>query len=105
TPPGARQSKPVQANYQPGFSIGGPISVPGVSSGPDRSFFFVNYEQLRSPGSVTNTRTIMSPSAEQGIFQGATGAPVDLMALASRTGQIAGIDPIVARVVAGGRGS
>jgi hypothetical protein len=102
---GVPQSKPVQANYQPGFSVGGPISIPGLYSGRDKAFFFVNYEQLRSPGSVTNTRTIMSPSSEQGIFQYAGGAPVDLMALAGRNGQTARIDPIVAKLLADVRAS
>src|SRR5215831_1696402 len=94
TATGVPATKPVQANYQPGFSIGGPISIPGLYDGRDHAFFFVNYEQLRSPGTVSNTRTIMSPSSEQGIFQYATGAPVDLMALAAKNGQIARIDPL-----------
>src|SRR5215216_4222154 len=29
---------------QPGFKIGGPISIPGLFNGKDRAFFFVNYE-------------------------------------------------------------
>jgi len=101
---GEPQSKPVQANYQPGFSIGGPITIPGIYQGRDRAFFFVNYEQLRSPGSVTNTRTIMSPAAEQGIFQW-TGGSKDLMALAAANGQLARIDPLVAKLLADVRGT
>jgi hypothetical protein len=105
TSAGQAAAKPVQANYQPGFSIGGPISVPGLYDGRDKAFFFVNYEQLRSPGTISNTRTIMSPSSEQGIFQYSGGAPVDLMALASRNGQIATIDPLVAKLLGDVRGS
>jgi hypothetical protein len=95
---GVATSKPVQANYQPGFSIGGPISIPGLYNGRDKAFFFVNYEQLRSPGAVANTRTIMSPGSEQGLFQYA-GGTVDLMALAAKNGQIAHIDPTVAKLL------
>ena len=34
---------------QPGFKIGGPISIPKLFSGKDRAFFFVNYEEFRLP--------------------------------------------------------
>lgn len=101
---GVPTSKPVQANYQPGFSVGGPISIPGLYNGRDKAFFFVNYEQLRSPGAITNTRTIMSPSSEQGLFQYA-GGTVDLMALAAKNGQLARIDPTVAKLLQDVRGS
>jgi hypothetical protein len=101
---GVATSKPVQANYQPGFSIGGPISIPGVYSGRDKAFFFVNYEQLRSPGAIANTRTIMSPGSEQGLFQYA-GGTVDLMALAAKNGQLAKIDPLVGKLLADVRAS
>ncbi len=92
-------STPVLSQYQPGFSVGGPVLIPMVWDGRDKAFFFVNYEELRSPGSVTNNRTIMSPQSEQGLFQYG-GGTVDLMALAARNGQIARIDPIVAKLLA-----
>jgi hypothetical protein len=101
---GVPTSKPVQANYQPGFSIGGPISIPGVYSGRDKAFFFVNYEQLRSPGAIANTRTIMSPGSEHGLFQ-YSGGTVDLLALAAKNGQIATIDPIVGKLLSDVRSS
>ncbi len=101
---GVPTSKPVQANYQPGFSIGGPISIPGLYNGRDKAFFFVNYEQLRSPGAITNTRTIMSPGSEQGLFQYG-GGTVDLLALAAKNGQIARIDPTVAKLLSDVRSS
>jgi Carboxypeptidase regulatory-like domain len=92
-------SKPVLSQYQPGFRIGGPVLIPGLYDGRDKAFFFVNYEELRSPGSITNNRTIMSPLSEQGQFQYSGGA-IDLMALAAKNGQIARIDPIVAKLLA-----
>jgi hypothetical protein len=101
---GVPTSKPVQANYQPGFSIGGPISIPGVYSGRDKAFFFVNYEQLRSPGAITSTRTIMSPNSEHGLFQ-YSGGTVDLLALAAKNGQIATIDPLVGKLLSDVRSS
>jgi hypothetical protein len=34
---------------QPGGKFGGPITSPGLFSGKDRAFFFVNYEEYRGP--------------------------------------------------------
>jgi hypothetical protein len=55
---------------QPGGKFGGPITIPGLFSGKDRAFFFVNYEEYRlpekSPGRV---RTILSPEAQSGIHR------------------------------------
>jgi hypothetical protein len=54
---------------QPGFKVGGPISIPGVFSGKDKAFFFVNYEEYRLPESTLRTRTVLSPLAQSGIYQ------------------------------------
>src|SRR5215203_3002875 len=55
---------------QPGGKIGGPITIPGLFSGKDRAFFFVNYEEYRLPEkSSPRTRTILNPLAQQGIHR------------------------------------
>jgi carboxypeptidase family protein len=54
---------------QPGFKIGGPISIPKLFSGKDRAFFFFNYEEFRLPESTLRTRSIMSTQAQNGVFQ------------------------------------
>src|SRR5262245_38412556 len=94
--------------YQPGIRVGGPISFPGLWSGRDKAFFFVNYEETRSPRNVTYTRNLMHPLGQQGIFRYTSGAgvqSVDLLALASRNGQLATIDPTVAKLLADIRSS
>lgn len=60
---------------QYGASFGGPIpflnfgeGVDAFDSGKNKRFFFVNYEEFRLPESLSRTRTILTPQAQQGIF-------------------------------------
>jgi hypothetical protein len=92
--------RPRVANYQPGGRLGGPVRIPHLFDGRDKLFFFVNYEWVSSPGTNTQNQTIMTPLSQQGIFHYAGGPDVDLMALAARNGQVATIDPTVARLLA-----
>jgi hypothetical protein len=88
--------------YQPGTRVGGPIVIPGLFDGHDKAFFFVNYEETRSPSTSTLNRTILHPLSQQGIFRYNTNAgvqSVDLLALAARNGHIATLDPVTARVL------
>src|SRR6266850_4586780 len=94
--------KPQLLRNQPGFSVGGPIVVPGFN-GRSKAFFFVNYEELHEPGGMLRRRTILSPEAQQGIFTYNTAAGVrrvDLFQLAAANGQTATADPLVARLLA-----
>ena len=45
-----------------GFTLGGPIYIPKLYNGHDKSFFFFNFEQFRQSAFITNTVAIM-PSA------------------------------------------
>jgi hypothetical protein len=55
--------------HQPGFKIGGPISIPGVFNGKDKAFFFFNYEEYRLPESTLRTRNVLSQNAQNGLYQ------------------------------------
>lgn len=72
-PPDPRTGKAPQQRIllnQFGGKLGGPISIPGLFSGKDRAFFFVNYEEFRLPEkSPLRTRTILSPQAQSGIYR------------------------------------
>src|SRR5262249_33205570 len=43
--------KPQLLQNQPGFNIGGPVTLPGYN-GRNRAFFFVNYEEFRQPSDL-----------------------------------------------------
>ena len=80
--------KPKLQQNQPGFRVGGPIVIPGLYDGHNQAFFFVNYEEFRQPSETTRTRTILSPLAQQGIFQYiAGGGTQQVEPLLARRGQ------------------
>ena len=54
---------------QPGFKIGGPISIPKLFNGKDRAFFYVNYEEFRLPESTLRTRNVLTPEAQSGVYR------------------------------------
>ena len=55
-----------------GFTVGGPIRIPKVYNGTDKSFFFFNFEQFRQSASISNTVAIMPTAAQRiGDFSGA----------------------------------
>jgi hypothetical protein len=93
---------------QPGFRFGGPILLPGFD-GHNRAFFFVNYEEFRQPSQVTRTRTLLTPSAQMGLFTYDTGGgatnTVDLLALAAAGGHVSTLDPTIAALLADIRSS
>jgi hypothetical protein len=88
---------------QPGIRAGGPVMIPGMFDGHDKLFFFMNYEESRSPSNPLRRRTILIPEAEHGVFKYSTNngvQTVDLLALAARNGQLASLDPTTAKVLA-----
>ena len=94
--------------YQPGARFGGPISIPGLFDGRNKAFFFVNYEESRSPGQNVETRTVLHPRAEQGWFRyNASGVvrEVNVLQLAAQNNFLASQDPTIQRLVADIRNS
>ncbi len=81
--------------YQHGVAQGGPILK-------NKAFFFFNYEELRSPSSSTLQRTVLTPDAASGIFSynvGGAVRQVNLLQLAAANGQLATLDPTVAKAL------
>ena len=88
--------------FQPGTRVGGPITIPGLFNGRDRAFFFVNYEESRSPGQNTEDRTFLHPRAREGFFRYTAGGQtreVNVLSVAQNNGLVASVDPTIARLL------
>ena len=59
---GQKVKNPV-SNYDYGFTIGGPISIPKIYNGKDKSFFFFSYETRPSTGRSLNTNITVPTDA------------------------------------------
>ncbi len=62
-----------------GFTFGGPINIPKIYDGHDKSFFFFNFEQYREQLNIgTGITTVPTAAYLQGNFAGAQGALLPL---------------------------
>ena len=59
---------PFQHQNRLGATVGGPVWLPKVYHGKNKTFFFFAYEGYREPRAQPRTRTVMTTSAEQGLF-------------------------------------
>ena len=72
--------------YQPGARVGGPVVLPGIYDGHGKLFFFVNYEESRSPRTGSRTTTFMNDAAMTGNYSYLTSSgvrTVNVLALAN----------------------
>jgi hypothetical protein len=58
---------PLRQN-QFGFELGGPVFIPKLYDGRNRTFFMVDYEGLRLVKQVTSLDTVLTPQMRQGDF-------------------------------------
>jgi Carboxypeptidase regulatory-like domain/TonB dependent receptor len=99
--------RPRQRRNNYGGSIGGPIWIPKIYDGHDRTFFFVNYEAFREKGIITTSNpTVPTDAYRAGNFATAiagtiAGSPQDSTGRAALAGQI--FDPLTTRLGADGR--
>lgn len=56
-----------------GFTVGGPLVLPKLYNGKNRTFFFFTYEALRLPRQATIQNTVPTAAMKAGNFAGETG--------------------------------
>jgi outer membrane receptor protein involved in Fe transport len=89
--------------FQEGGSFGGPVRIPHLYNGHDKTFFFVNYDRTISPNSTLVTETVPTAAQRKGdlsnspqpIFQ-----PGGLKTPAFTNNQVGPIDPAAAKILA-----
>lgn len=75
--------RPRNRNNNYGFTVGGPIIIPKVYNGKDKTFFFFNFEQFRTSQIASGTLTTVPTAAyRQGDFSSAL------------TNKVLGTDPL-----------
>jgi hypothetical protein len=100
--------------FQEGGSFGGPVWIPHLYNGHDKTFFFVNYDRTTSPNSTLVTETVPTAAQRTGDLSNAL-APVDANGNARKpqviyqpggtstpqfaNNQITGIDPAAAKIL------
>ena len=57
-----------------GASLGGPVRIPRLYNGKDRTFFFVAWEGLRLRSATTMSTSLPTQAEQQGIFTGLTNS-------------------------------
>lgn len=60
--------RPFQLQNRIGARAGGPVYIPKLYDGRDRTWLFGSYEAFREPLSRSRTRTVMTDTARQGLF-------------------------------------
>jgi hypothetical protein len=105
--------------FQEGGSFGGPIRIPHLYNGHDKTFFFVNYDRTISPNSTVVTETVPTAAQRTGdlsnasapvLLDGSTRTsknppqtiyqPTGQSSLPFNNNQIGPIDPATAKILA-----
>ncbi|HXF04096.1 MAG TPA: TonB-dependent receptor [Blastocatellia bacterium] len=91
--------RPIQLQNWFGFVTNGPVYLPKIYDGRNRSFWFFSYEGFREPFSATRNRTVLTPEARQGIFRyiGANGQLQSVNLL--QIGNVKTLNPITSAVL------
>jgi len=68
--------RPVDKKNDYGGSFGGPVWIPKLYNGKDKTFFFFSFEQFRQKQGATSVTTIPSATERQGDFSALLGGPI-----------------------------
>jgi hypothetical protein len=68
--------KPRDHQHDFGGSFGGPVRIPKVYNGHDKTFFFFSWEQYRNTQGTSNLTTVPTQAERSGDFSALLGAPL-----------------------------
>ena len=63
--------RPAQRRNDYGFTLGGPVWIPKIYNGHDKTFFFFNFEQFRETQQISQPTTVPTLDYRNGNFAGA----------------------------------
>jgi hypothetical protein len=101
--------------FQEGGSVGGPVRVPHLYNGRDKTFFFVNYDRTVNPSSTLATETVPTAAQRMGDLSNALATvdangktrtpqkifePTGTSSPAFEKNQVGPIDPAAAKILA-----
>ena len=69
-------AKAANHDHRFGGNVGGPIRIPKLYNGRDRTFFSASYQTDRAPGSTTYVATVPTTNMRDGIFAGTVRDPL-----------------------------
>jgi len=68
----ASSVRPALRQNQFGFTLGGPVTMPGVYRGRNRTFFFIDFQESLNRRPITRNLTVPTAAMKQGDFSGRT---------------------------------
>jgi hypothetical protein len=89
--------------FQEGGSFGGPVLIPHLYNGHDKTFFFVNYDRTIQPNSTLVTETVPTAAQRTGDLSNSPGKifqPGSTTSPAFTNNQVGPIDPATAKILA-----
>ncbi|MBB5062440.1 TonB-dependent receptor [Granulicella mallensis] len=89
--------------FQEGGSFGGPVRIPHLYNGHDKTFFFVNYDRTIQPASTTLTATVPTAAQRSGDLSNSPQPiyqPNGKSSAVFANNQIGPIDPAAAKILA-----
>lgn len=90
---------PLKQN-QFGGAVGGPIYIPHLYDGRDKTFFYFYYEGLRVRQGVTSNASVPTVAEVGGDFNGVTPVPIDPSTHMPFPGNMVPVNPISAQLLA-----
>ncbi len=93
-------AKVQQIRNQFGFNAGGPLYVPKIYDGRNRTFVFAAYEGYREPIQAVRNRTVWTQAARQGIFQYMVGSQVQSVNLLQIAPNYKTLNPVTQAILA-----